>query len=538
MERRIERTIYQFTYTLSEDRETKTMRVTSGTINDNPWEGVERDEEEPMMRSSSSSPPQPQRTTTTNWRQRLLEQRRRHFTCTDWTLHSLVQGFLGLDVFGCLFWLIYGLVLLVHHSQQQKTHNGNDNSNDDEDDSSNSTLLYEFESLDSVPTNGSGRASMLSAVLHSAQVNSVWPTVLALELSLWLGLRVLSVTAALYYSHVVNLCGLLMASYISATLGAQTVLMSLLAAIYGKGPLNQVSWWRTHFLLKSQNSRVLHQWFFDELEPWLWLLLLVLAILEFPIRYYVYHQYRQRLLQQEQDDLRQTALLSRAATQRRPWWWSSNSFAHNHRPSSDHPNPLQQALLDDFQGLPSSRAQQSGGDMGLPDWVKEENDSNYQQNQMVAQQQQQQEDQHLLLADMTQPDATPVDEPSSSNSFLWSWVSSWTTSRRRRSLVDGGSNLRDDGSVDFASVQEEWASRTEEDPVWWSRGGGAPPPSSSASASPQRQSKLAKKSIGGRSKGGGMTNPQEGVPEFVNTDTDSHRFGGTTTSTGSVVSEI
>ena len=30
-------------------------------------------------------------------------------------------------------------------------------------------------------------------------------------------------------------------------------------------------------------------------------------------------------------------------------------------------------------------------------------------------------------------------------------------------------NVRDDGSVDFASVQEEWASRSEEDPLWWTR---------------------------------------------------------------------
>ena len=30
-------------------------------------------------------------------------------------------------------------------------------------------------------------------------------------------------------------------------------------------------------------------------------------------------------------------------------------------------------------------------------------------------------------------------------------------------------NLREDASVDFASVQEEWASRTEEDPYWWTR---------------------------------------------------------------------
>jgi hypothetical protein len=30
-------------------------------------------------------------------------------------------------------------------------------------------------------------------------------------------------------------------------------------------------------------------------------------------------------------------------------------------------------------------------------------------------------------------------------------------------------NPRDDGSVDYASLNEEWASRSEEDPYWWTR---------------------------------------------------------------------
>jgi hypothetical protein len=43
----------------------------------------------------------------------------------------------------------------------------------------------------------------------------------------------------------------------------------------------------------------------------------------------------------------------------------------------------------------------------------------------------------------------------------WTWLGF----RRRHRERD----LRDSGSVDFESVQEEWASRTEEDPFWWSR---------------------------------------------------------------------
>jgi len=43
---------------------------------------------------------------------------------------------------------------------------------------------------------------------------------------------------------------------------------------------------------------------------------------------------------------------------------------------------------------------------------------------------------------------------------------SWTLFGRRRHNNDYD---REEASVDFASVQEEWASRTEEDPYWWSR---------------------------------------------------------------------
>ena len=45
-----------------------------------------------------------------------------------------------------------------------------------------------------------------------------------------------------------------------------------------------------------------------------------------------------------------------------------------------------------------------------------------------------------------------------------SW-SMWLPWRRRQNQHD----VRDDGSVDFVSVQEEWASRSEEDPHWWSK---------------------------------------------------------------------
>jgi hypothetical protein len=51
----------------------------------------------------------------------------------------------------------------------------------------------------------------------------------------------------------------------------------------------------------------------------------------------------------------------------------------------------------------------------------------------------------------------------------------WGFQWKHQDSIDGGhrddsdGDVRDDGSVDFAEVQEEWASRTEEDPFWWSR---------------------------------------------------------------------
>lgn len=51
---------------------------------------------------------------------------------------------------------------------------------------------------------------------------------------------------------------------------------------------------------------------------------------------------------------------------------------------------------------------------------------------------------------------------SSANNSIWSRIFG-------RRGTSGGGNVRDDASVDFASVQEDWASRSEEDPLWWTR---------------------------------------------------------------------
>lgn len=97
---------------------------------------------------------------------------------------------------------------------------------------------------------------------------------------------------------------------------------------------------------------------------------------------------------------------------RRPWWWSSTS-----------------QLEDDSDGL-----RQSLLSPGVPRWVSNRQDGEY-------------------------DETTGVTPPR--RRAKRSWLAFWKSSSRE--------NLRDDGSVDFASVQEEWASRAEEDPFWWSR---------------------------------------------------------------------
>lgn len=49
------------------------------------------------------------------------------------------------------------------------------------------------------------------------------------------------------------------------------------------------------------------------------------------------------------------------------------------------------------------------------------------------------------------------------------WFAFLRRRRQHRRANGNDDDLRDDGSVDFASVQEEWATRASEDPHWWSR---------------------------------------------------------------------
>jgi len=390
--------------------------VVSGTIHDNPWNTVEIPSENRSLEHETSP-------------------RRRFVSCTDWTLHRLVQVGLAWDATVSGILLLYGVTLLFQRS----------------------TSI------------------------------SWWPALLLLESSAWLGIRALCVVGSLYYSHLFDRAGFLAASHVSVMGSVQALVLCIVCGVQ-RHSLSHASWWTLHwgiapFLKWAHHSSWMttwNQWLLHKVVPWLWLIFLVGALMEFPVRYVLYQQYRHRLLQQEEVDVQQTALLSRVNARRRPWWWTSANTpsASNRGNVSD----LQQALLDDRRAAmdddeeevaltttPSRNHHADHSNLnGLPDWARD-----------------------------GRSDYPPPPPPSSFFSTSWFfWKSSPTTPFSH--------NPRDDGSVDFASVQEEWASRSEEDPLWWSRGGGDPKPPSRRSARNQPP-------------------PDPRVPDFVSTtlDTDS-----------------
>jgi hypothetical protein len=165
---------------------------------------------------------------------------------------------------------------------------------------------------------------------------------------------------------------------------------------------------------------------------------LVLALWE-GLRWYLLQRYRRRLLsvgahdESDDNDNEAQVLLpvpsvppvSRRRPRRRgrPWWWSSNTAEQD---------ALNESLL-------------STSSTGVPRWVSNRQDGYYDNETGAA------SPDHDNSRRRRRPD----------RSWFWFWGNGGQD--------DNNNNPRDDGSVDFVSVQEEWASRTEEDPFWWSR---------------------------------------------------------------------
>jgi len=123
------------------------------------------------------------------------------------------------------------------------------------------------------------------------------------------------------------------------------------------------------------------------------------------IRWISLLNYREYLL--EHDELSVQLLPQTLIRNRKPWWWKRQNTVR------DQANDLNDPLLG-------------------PSWTA----SNSQSYQMDE----------------------GLDQANKGNSL-------WSKLFEKR----GGSNPRDDTSVGFASVQEDWASKSEEDPLWWTR---------------------------------------------------------------------
>lgn len=145
------------------------------------------------------------------------------------------------------------------------------------------------------------------------------------------------------------------------------------------------------------------------LQVWLWMI----AGIEL-IRFFVLRHYYRFQVQRDRDDLQRSSF-DTEAFRRRPWWWEEHDNISRHN--------LREPFLPD----------------GL-EWTMETQNTSF----------------------FTSRQTQPAEQPSSLSSSWWDSVFFW------KAAVDQ-QDLRDEGSVDFASVQDEWASRSEQDPYWWSR---------------------------------------------------------------------
>ena len=400
------------------------MNVTSGSIHDNPWATVPREDEENGHRHNSTNHNNSASSSSRN------NDDPRFANCTDWTLHQLVRVFLGVDVLCSSVLLIMGMAYLwqPHHA-----------------------------------------ATVPAAILCG-------------EVAICLGFRAMSVTASLYYSHLVDRSGFLLAAYVSLGLALQTILTTLLAVVF-RAELRHRAWWAEHFSLTQFHSLLhnpsLEAWLLQKVEPWLWLILMGIALIECPVRWRLYQQYRHRLLQQEEADLQQTtqALLNGSSSSNperpRPWWWTTPRRPR--RPllnlDDDNGNDLRRNLLEDTTAMATTTTTEDAPSDGIPTWARDH--------------------------------GTPV--RSATRAPPQSLFSAWFFWGNNNNDTDDQGNIRDDGSVDFASVQEEWQSRSDQDPLWWSRGNGR-----AVTNTPQR-STLARQS-------NNKQHPQDPVPDFVSSD--------------------
>ena len=257
---------------------------------------------------------------------------------------------------------------------------------------------------------------IFGAILHHKHEESSLAAYVMIFLGVLLLLRAALVSGGLWIStDSVCSCeraGLAAAGYVSLGLAVSLAVASLGGLIFAK----HVQMFAQSHSLDLTHNQV--QWL---LERYVWVLgFMGLGATVEGLKWPMYGLYHRSLLlwEEEQERLENQNLIRREAATGRPWWWSSTYSRHGRQRQRAGNAHLTQALLAD-----------------------ENNENN------------------------THSGAGGTDGARASSSGR----------RRRRGFFSwfgrstAETTLRDDGSVDFASVQEEWASRAEEDPVWWSR---------------------------------------------------------------------
>jgi hypothetical protein len=230
-------------------------------------------------------------------------------------------------------------------------------------------------------------------------------------------------------------CGLLVGAYLAPVLSLGYVTVFSFVAAAGRGAVSRylhahhtvlylpVTWTR----LATSTPHRFHG---------LLTVLLVLAVTEC-IQWRVYLEYRRYLLQRDVLELEHPPAIATpdSSTRRRhanrPWWWQS--------PGGDHTQDetLTRNLLSEENDDDNADGLANDPSSGQPRWA--------------------------LPSPFSQGRRRRRNSNNSGNNSRW-WGFQW----KHHDSIDGH-DVRDDGSVDFAEVQEEWASRTEEDPFWWSR---------------------------------------------------------------------
>jgi hypothetical protein len=244
---------------------------------------------------------------------------------------------------------------------------------------------------------------------------------IAASLSLWVATDNNTVVCGRY--------GLLVSAYIAPLLSIVYVTTFSVVAAAGRGAVVKYlhSYHLTRLLTKVTMSTPAQ---FHGLLT----VLLVLAVTEC-IQWQVYQEYRRYLLRKDAFELLHPPAASTdisSTRQRQPWWWQS----------SNNDDTLTRHLLEgEGEDNEDVGNQADISFSGQPRWA---------------------------LSSPFGPGRRRRrrrDSNTSSNTNSRWWGFQW----KHPDSIDGGHDVRDDGSVDFAEVQEEWASRTEEDPFWWSR---------------------------------------------------------------------